>query len=227
MKFHTTTQNNTGLDFLTIEQKMPLVQRYPSFSKSGDTKIDQKSLSNLTDDRNPSQKRVFPNSSESSLLKNEYVENNACLLAEIILNLVITGHVGRELREVSIIKQEKRHQKMPLSKIIPSIFTPDFPWLIANNSQYLPTINHVFSTSLIQNCLSPSLRNKLLQIFSITTIDEFETISRQAPRVVDTSLWFMLQNKLYDPSISRKMWFNSNIPAEAKSVRSRDPFSSA
>ncbi|POS84410.1 hypothetical protein EPUL_005122 [Erysiphe pulchra] len=227
IKYQNNVQSNIELDLLTNEREMPLAQKNPSFTKSGGTEVDDKLLSNLIFNRNASLKRIFQRSNESNLLENDYIEKNACLLAEVTLNLVITGHVGRELRAISVIKQEKRHRKAPLCKIIPSIFTSDFPWLIANNSQYLSTINHVFSSSLIQNCLSPNLRNKLLKIFSVHSIEEFQTMSRQAPKIVDTSLWVMLQNKLYDPSNSRKIWLSNNRSAEAKSVRSCDPFSSA
>lgn len=108
---------------------MPLAQRYPSFSKSGVVEADHNSLSNLTDNQNYSLKRHFSHSNQTSLLGNDYVEKNACKLAEVILNLVITGQAGQELQGVSIIKQEKRHQKVTLSKLIPSIFTSDFSWV--------------------------------------------------------------------------------------------------
>lgn len=220
---------NYEFDYSIEEQEMLLAQKNSSTYRGSGTKITEfnhKLLSDFTEHNTASLNCGFPNNNDCILIGNELAEKETCILVEVILNLLITGHIGQEFRGVSIVKPERRYQKAPLSKIIPSLFSSEFSLLIANNSRFLPTITNAFTKSLIRNCLSPSFQNKLLQIFSFSSIDEFEANAKQAPGLMDARLWVIVQKSLNSSATSRKIWSHNYRSSKGKLIRNSASISS-
>lgn len=90
---------------------------------------------------------------------------------------------------------------------------------ISQRSQFIPTISHALSVSLLRNAQSPSLRRKLLSLLSnlvqppddnvmMDPVDDIDNqsdlagrlTSRSLGQIIEERLWAMMQHSLYRPS---------------------------
>jgi hypothetical protein len=111
---------------------------------------------------------------------------------------------------------------------------------ISHRSQFIPTISHTLSVSLLRNAQSPSLRRKLLSMVSsrisqrnnsvvldpVNDIDDRSDYaghqtSRSLGRVVEERLWVMLQCSLNYPLSARHVYSPENVDTSTDRVSTK------
>ncbi|KUJ06587.1 uncharacterized protein LY89DRAFT_790442 [Mollisia scopiformis] len=155
----------------------------------------------------------------------------ACELINGALQTFIGGYYPKIQLPLKV-KIEKPVPETSLSQLVPTMFNPGYRELMAHHSRFLPTITIALSVTLPKNVQSPSLKKKLEQIASIPisplvgedpsdNVDGSDSLSR----VIQTSLFSMMQRTLYHPPATRKLWKEPK-PATDVSSKSQDSDSS-
>ena len=133
--------------------------------------------------------------------------NNLTLLG---LRTLIAGPSSQK-RELQNIRIRKPPLSTPLSLLVPSMFSPGFKELMAQNSRFLPTISNAICSSWVRNVQGAGLRKKLAAL-SNSRVSEYHDgdgevgSADRLVAVVQGRLWRMMQRALFDEGAGRRIW---------------------
>jgi hypothetical protein len=136
----------------------------------------------------------------------------ACKLAESALQILISG----SKRGFGDIEMKRPLPETSLANLVPAMFCPGFKEIMAHNARFLPTISNAICGTWVQNGQGAALKKKLRMLAkSEAPIWANEDLEEEAigvkrthqrlAAVVQSSLWGMMQRKLFDHAAVRKL----------------------
>lgn len=134
----------------------------------------------------------------------------ASKLALLAIQTLVAGPSNRK-RDLQDIRIRKPLSSTSLSLLIPSMFSPGFKELTAQNSKFLPTISNAISSSWVRNVQGAGLRKKLVAL-SNARVSEYHDgdgevgSGNRLVAVVQGRLWRMMQRTLFDEGAVKKIW---------------------